>query len=192
MAGRIVGETEDTDHRRGYVLTLSTREQHIRREKATSNICSNQGLMALAAAVYMSTLGKCGLRTVAELCYHKSHYAAAQIDALRGYVVDTRRPFFKEFVVKCPISVKQVNHRLLETWGIIGGYDLGQDYAHLKDHMLVAVTEMNRKGEIDALVTALGELSPRPVRRVANKLAAKRVAPKKPPARKAASKRRAR
>lgn len=202
MAGRIVGETEDTDHRRGYVLTLSTREQHIRREKATSNICSNQGLMALAAAVYMSTLGKCGLRSVAELCYHKSHYAAAQIDALHGYVVDFRGPFFKEFVVKCPTSVKRVNHHLLERWGIIGGYDLGQDYAHLKDHMLVAVTEMNRKDEIDALATALGELSPRPVRQAAKrlaakklaakKLAAKKVAPKKSPARKPASNRRAR
>jgi glycine dehydrogenase subunit 1 len=183
MAGRIVGETVDVDDRRGYVLTLSTREQHIRREKATSNICSNQGLMALAAAVYMSTMGKCGLRTVAELCYHKSHYAAKQIDALRGYVVDQSKPFFKEFVVKCPTSVKRVNRHLLKKWGIIGGYDLGQDYAHLKNHVLLAVTEMNRKDEIDALVEALKELSPKP------KKAAKKTAPKKV---KAASKRRAR
>ncbi len=190
MAGRIVGQTVDIDNQRGYVLTLSTREQHIRREKATSNICSNQGLMALAAAVYMSTMGKCGLRTVAELCYHKSHYAAEKIDALRGYVVDIRRPFFKEFVVKCPASVARVNRHLLHKWGIVGGYDLGRDYPHLKNHMLVAVTEMNRKEEIDALVAALKELAPKPARKVVK--TARQVAPKKAAARKAASKRRAR
>jgi glycine dehydrogenase subunit 1 len=162
MAGRIVGETADVDNARGYVLTLSTREQHIRREKATSNICTNQGLMALAAAVYLSTMGKCGMRNVAELCYHKSHYAADQIAGLPGYSTDQSKPFFKEFVVKCPKSVAKVNEHLLENWGIIGGYDLGQDYAHLKNHMLVAVTEMNQKDEIDALVMALKELSPKP------------------------------
>jgi glycine dehydrogenase subunit 1 len=173
MAGRLVGETVDTDNQRGYVLTLSTREQHIRREKATSNICSNQGLMALAAAVYMSTMGKCGLRHVAELNYHKAHYAAGQIDALRGFVVDKSKPFFNEFVVKCPTSVARVNVHLLDEHGIIGGYDLGQDYAHLKNHMLVAVTEMNTKEQIDELAAALEHLSPKPPRKVVKKPAKK-------------------
>ena len=186
MAGRIVGETVDMDDQRGYVLTLSTREQHIRREKATSNICSNQGLMALAAAVYMSTMGKCGLRNVAELNYHKAHYAAEQIDALRGFVVDKRKPFFNEFVVKCPKSVATVNAYLLDEHGIIGGYDLGQDYPHLKNHMLVAVTEMNTKEQIDDLAAALEHLSPKPPKKAVKK------AVKKPARQAAKSARRAR
>lgn len=158
MAGRLVGQTVDTEGKRGFVLTLSTREQHIRREKATSNICTNQGLVALAAAVYMAALGRCGMRQVAELCYHKAHYAADQIDGLEGYAVLRDRLFFKEFVVRCPRPVKEINDHLLEEWSIIGGYDLGRDYPHLKDHMLLCVTEMNSRGEIDALVEALGEV----------------------------------
>jgi glycine dehydrogenase subunit 1 len=173
MAGRLVGETVDVDQQRGYVLTLSTREQHIRREKATSNICSNQGLMALAAAVYLSTLGKCGLRAVAELNYHKAHYAAGQIDALRGFVVDRRKPFFNEFVVKCPKSVAAVNATLLDEHGILGGYDLGQDYPQLKNHMLMAVTEMNTKEQIDELVAALEPLSPKPPKKAVKQVARK-------------------
>ncbi|HEX2909124.1 MAG TPA: aminomethyl-transferring glycine dehydrogenase subunit GcvPA [Phototrophicaceae bacterium] len=156
IAGRIVGETVDQDGKRAYVMTLRPREQDIRREKATSNICTNQGLMALTACIYLSLLGKNGLRKVAELCYHKAHYAAKQIAALPGFQVDQSKPFFNEFVVKCPKPVKEINEALIEQ-GIIGGYDLGQDYPHLKDHMLIAVTEMNRKEEIDALVAALKE-----------------------------------
>lgn len=156
IAGRVVGETIDQDGKRAYVMTLRPREQDIRREKATSNICTNQGLMALAACVYLSLMGKCGLRTVAELCYHKAHYAARQLDALDGFQVDMSKPFFNEFVVKCPQPVQAINDALIEK-GIIGGYDLGQDYPHLKNHMLVAVTEMNRKEEIDALAAALKE-----------------------------------
>ena len=160
MAGRLVGETVDTKGKRGYVLTLSTREQHIRRQRATSNICTNQGLMMLAAAVYLSTMGKRGLRQVAELCFHKAHYAAAQIDALKGYSVVQRheRPFFNEFAVQCPRPVAEINEYLLDNWGIIGGYDLANDYPQRKDQMLVAVTEMNTREEIDILATALAEV----------------------------------
>jgi glycine dehydrogenase subunit 1 len=158
IAGRVVGETVDAHGRRAYVMTLRPREQDIRREKATSNICTNQGLMALAACVYLSVMGKHGLRRVAELCYHKAHYAAGQIDALDGYSVDMSKPFFKEFVVTCPRPVSEINEILLEHWGIIGGYDLARDYAGREHQMLVAVTEMNSKDEIDALVQALRDL----------------------------------
>ncbi len=157
IAGRIIGETLDMDGRRAYVMTLRPREQDIRREKASSNICTNQGLMALAASVYLALMGKTGMRKVAELNYHKSHYAADQIDALSGFSVVHDLPFFNEFIVKLPVSVEAINEKLIEA-GIIGGYDLGQDYAHLKDHMLLCVTEMNSKAEIDALVNVLREV----------------------------------
>ncbi|MAS32945.1 MAG: aminomethyl-transferring glycine dehydrogenase [Anaerolineaceae bacterium] len=156
IAGRLVGETVDQDGKRAYVMTLRPREQDIRREKATSNICTNQGLMALAAGIYLSLMGKTGLRKAAELCYHKAHYAADQINKLDGYEVELRKPFFNEFVVKCPRPVKAINDSLIEQ-GIIGGYDLGKDYADFKDHMLVCVTEMNSREEIDALVEGLKE-----------------------------------
>ncbi len=158
ISGRIVGETVDKDGRRGYVLTLTAREQHIRREKATSNICSNQGLMALAATIYMSLLGKSGLRKVAELCYQKAHYAAEQICKVKGFRVINTQPFFHEFVVECPFSVSDINEHLLEH-GILGGYDLEKSYPDMKNCMLVAVTEMNSKDEIDALVEVLAEVS---------------------------------
>ncbi|MFO7321886.1 MAG: aminomethyl-transferring glycine dehydrogenase subunit GcvPA [Chloroflexota bacterium] len=158
IAGRIVGETTDKNGKRAYVMTLRPREQDIRREKATSNICTNQGLMALAAAIYLSLMGKHGLRKVAELCYHKAHYAADRIDALEGFDVDRSKPFFHEFVVKCPLPVAKINRALIDK-GIIGGYDLSQDYPELENHMLVCVTEMNSKEEIDALVEALSEVN---------------------------------
>jgi glycine dehydrogenase subunit 1 len=156
MAGRLVGETLDSRGQRGFVLTLTPREQHIRREKATSNICTNVALMALASAVYLSVMGRQGLRRVAELCFHKAHYAAGEIARVPGYRLWNEGEFFHEFVVACPRPVAELNEHLLEH-EIIGGYDLGRDYPELKDHMLVAVTEMNTKDEIDDLVAVLEE-----------------------------------
>jgi glycine dehydrogenase subunit 1 len=158
IAGRIVGETQDVNGKRGYVLTLSTREQHIRREKAGSNICTNQGLMALAATVHISLLGKQGLKEVANLNYQHAHYAAQQISALPGFEAWSDQVFFNEFVVKCPQPVDELNARLLEE-GIIGGYDLGQDYPGMENYMLIAVTEMNNQSQIDFLVEVLAEVS---------------------------------
>jgi glycine dehydrogenase subunit 1 len=158
IAGRIVGETLDGDGRRAFVMTLRPREQDIRRDKATSNICTNQGLMALAACVYLSLMGKHGLKRVAELCWHKAHYAADEIDKMENYSVKREHPFFKEFVVACPKPVADLNETLLHEHGIIGGYDLGRDFPERKNDMLVAVTEMNNKDEIDAFVTALREV----------------------------------
>jgi len=158
MAGRLVGETVDNRGQRSYVLTLTAREQHIKRERATSNICTNQGLIALGTAVYLSLLGKSGLRQVAELCYQKAHYAAAQLSQIDGMGLCFTEPFFHEFALCVNRPVEEVNAHLLEH-GILGGYDLGQDYPALKDHMLVAVTEMNSKEDIDTLVEVLSEVS---------------------------------
>jgi len=156
MAGRLAGETVDTRGQRGYVLTLNTREQHIRRENATSNICTNQGLIALASTVYLSLLGKNGLQDLAKLNYHKAHYAAEQISTVPGFSVNPVQPFFNEFVVQCPVPAEEVNQTLLEH-DILGGYELSKDYPGMTHELLVAVTEMNPKSEIDFLVAVLEE-----------------------------------
>jgi glycine dehydrogenase subunit 1 len=158
IAGRLVGETTDTKGQSGYVLTLSTREQHIRREKAASNICTNQGLMALAATTYISFMGKEGLKEVANLCYQNAHYAAAEISKLKDFdLLFPDTPFFHEFAIKCPKPAAEINQHLLEN-EILGGFDLGRDYPGLKDGILFAVTEMNSREEIDYLVEVLSEV----------------------------------
>ncbi len=156
-SGRIAGETVDREGQRGFVFTLSTREQHIRREKATSNICTNQALNALAAAVYLASLGPRGLRKVAELCWHKAHYAAQQISVLPGYRVEPA-PFFHEFVVHCPRPVAEINRRLFDSFGILGGYDLSRDFPSRAGQMLICCTEMNARDEIGLLARALSEV----------------------------------
>ncbi len=159
MPGRLVGQTveEGGNKQTGYVLTLQTREQHIRRERATSNICTNQALLALGATIYLAALGKQGFHELGELCLQKAHYAFREITALPGYKAAFSSPFFNEFVIEVPISIQRLQQHF-EQAGIIGGYALGESYPGMENCMLFCVTETRTKQDIDYLVDVLKEV----------------------------------
>jgi len=156
--GRIVGQTVDHEGTRGFVLTIQAREQHIRREKATSNICSNEALCSLAVAVYLSALGRQGIQQVSELCLQKAHFARKTILDVPGFEPVFSQPFFNEFVVRCPIPPSELNTELREA-GVVAGLDLGKYYPELEGCMLTAVTEKRTRDEIELLAGLLKEVS---------------------------------
>lgn len=157
IPGRISGVTEDTEGARGFVLTLQTREQQIKREKATSNICSNQGLFMLAATVYMATMGKEGIKEVAEKSFQKAHYLATEIQKIKGFELLNNKPFFKEFLVKTPVPPKDIIEEGLKN-NIIAGIDAGK-FSDCRQGLLIAVTEVKTKEEMDRLLDVLRKFS---------------------------------
>ena len=158
MPGRIAGQTWDVDGKRGFVLTLQTREQHIRRERATSNICTNQGLVMLSATIYMALMGKEGISTVAELSTRKSHYLADEINKLPGFEVMFSAPFFKEFVVNTPVAPSKIIESFLDE-KVFAGIDLSPYEYGLENCMLICVTEKRTKEEMDRFIGLLSEVS---------------------------------